>query len=189
MPAEPTLTTPTSIEEYRRLANAFLTGSRFPAGTVVYVIASTAGTRPIQDVIWVSSPTANQEVATALENSSPSGFTPGEASARVTYRVTVPAVDRLSKMRVVLHGSTGSDLAPVLPAGAALAAPPEGASLGDIASAELHITWTNGRGTSAYRLDPRTDAVFLTRGAFELFALTVYQAMYGSDYVAIVNPI
>ena len=61
-----TVTTPTTIAEFRRLANAFLTGSRFPAGTTVYVVASTAGTRPIQAIVNASSDTAYDDVQAAL---------------------------------------------------------------------------------------------------------------------------
>ena len=45
------ITSPTTVAEFRRLANAFVSGSQFEAGTQVYVVALTAGSGGVIDVI------------------------------------------------------------------------------------------------------------------------------------------
>jgi hypothetical protein len=175
----PTIKQPTTIPEFRRLANAFLTGSRYPSGSEVYIVMSTRGLRPINQVIPVDSKDSEAAIDAALKDPSPAGFTDEERGEQVVYRVTVPDVTRLNHILVGPHGWSGCRF---LKHRHNADAPPEGASLERIKSTSLHITWDNGK-TSVYDFPPETDAIGLTRGAAELFALTVYQATYGDDYV------
>ena len=167
------ITQPMTIAEMRRLATAFLSGSRFAAGTQVYVVMSRAGLMPILLIVPVSSPTADDDVAAAL--GSPANQA---ANDLATYQVAVPpTVTAHSVFNPGTHGPTYFTL--VERTGGS--APPAGAKLGDIKSSALHVTWTDDS-TSIYNLDDKTDAVVYTRGAMELFAFTLYQAIYGSDY-------
>jgi hypothetical protein len=175
-----TITSPTTVPEFRRLANAFLSGSRFPSGTQVYVVASTRGLRPINKIIPVDSPTAEADVQAALADTAPVGFSNDEERGnQVTYRVTVPDVSRLNQILIGPHGATGC-LRVRRRAGSDPM--PGDAVLGNIASTSLHITW-NDDTTTIYDFPPETDAVAFTRGAVELFGFPVYQAIYGDDYV------
>jgi hypothetical protein len=173
------ITQPTTVPEFRRLANAFLTGSRFPAGTQVYVVASTRGLRPINRIIAADSPTAEDDVAAALADQAPLGFSQEERRNQVTYLVTVPDVNRLNRFFCIPHGMTGYKH---VRHRRDSAAPPAEAVLGQIKSLSLHVTWPDDT-TTVYDLPEATDAISLTRGALELFAFSVYEAMYGDDYV------
>ena len=166
----PTVTTPTTIDEFRRLSAAFLSGCRFPTGSVVVVVASTTGLRPIHGIFLEGAPTTDYDVATALAASS-------ELAA---YRVTVPSVDRLNRFLPATHGSTGTKK---IMGRTGSAEPPAGAKFSDVQCIEVHVKWGPDQ-TTIYDLDPRSDAMFFTRGAVELFAISVYAAIYGEDYVA-----
>jgi acetylornithine deacetylase/succinyl-diaminopimelate desuccinylase-like protein len=180
--AKPVIKTPTTIEEFRRLANAFITGAPFPAGRTVYVVASTAGLRPIQVMIDAKSSRAAEDVAAALAVRTPPGFTNDEAAHRVVYELDVPETDDLSDIEwpPICHGLTYlfearvSGQVPV----------PTDATLGDVDRIELRITWKEKSvPPSACVLPPTTDAVFLTRGALEAFADPFYGATYGTRYL------
>jgi hypothetical protein len=173
------ITQPTTVPEFRRLANAFLTGSRFPAGMRVYVVASTRGLRPINKIIAVDSPTAERDVAAALAHEAPVGFSAEERAYQVTYLVTVPDVTRLNRILIAPHGATGCKR---VRRRKETARHPDHAVLGNIKSSSLHITW-NDDTTTIYDFPPEVDAVAFTRGAVELFGFSVYQAMYGDDYI------
>lgn len=180
--AKPVIKTPTTIEEFRRLANAFITGAPFPAGRTVYVVASTAGLRPIQVMIDAKSSRAAEDVAAALAVRTPPGFTNDEAAHRVVYELDVPETDDLSDIEwpPICHGLTYlfearvSGQVPV----------PTDATLGDVDQIELRITWKEKSvPPSACVLPPTTDAVFLTRGALEAFAYPFYGTTYGTRYL------
>ena len=174
------ITQPTTIAEMRRLANAFLSGSRYAAGTQVYVVMSRSGLMPISAIVPISSPNADRDVDDALGSAANQ-----QANDLATYQVTVPAtVTALNLFNPGAHGPTTCTL---VERAAGSAAPPAGAKLGDIKSSSLHVTWSDDS-TSVYNLDDKTDAVFYTRGAMELFAFTLYQAVYGSAYLDLFKP-
>lgn len=180
---KPVIRTPTTIEEFRRLSNAFITGAPFPAGRTVYVIASTAGLRPIQVMIDAKSSPAAEDVAAALAVRHPPGFTNNEAAHRVVYELDVPQTDDLSDILdpPPCHGMTY--LVDALVAGGGVRIPTN-AALGDVDKIELRITWKKKSAPpSAYILPPTTDAVFLTQGALEAFAYPFYGTTYGTRYL------
>src|SRR5438067_2513895 len=119
-------TTPTSIEEFRRLSNAFLSGCRFPSGSDVYVVASRSGLREIYGIILVGTSTTEAEVEAAVARGRATHADPYDI---VVYRVIVPNVDRLNTYSAIDHGSTGSSSTK---ARSGSAAPPGGAVLGDV---------------------------------------------------------
>lgn len=174
---KPPIKTPTTIEEFRRLANAFLTGSAFPAGTSVYVIASTAGIRPIQGIVAASDP---DKVSKCLDDHEPHGFRDDEADCRVVYQVTVPEIHPLSEVDPTGHVDTGEEDGILR---GHTAEPPEHATLGDIDRVELHVNWTRGRGKSVYDFRPHTDAILITRGAREALMYPFYGSIYGDAHV------
>ncbi|HEY2025398.1 MAG TPA: hypothetical protein VGG78_00230 [Gemmatimonadaceae bacterium] len=181
-PAKPVIKTPTTIEEFRRLANAFITGAPFPAGQRVFVIGSTAGLRPIQVMIDAKSARAAEDVAAALAVRNPPGFTTDEAAHRVVYELDVPDTGDLSEIDwpPLCHGMTylieASVSGPVRI--------PTNAALGDIGQIELRITWKEKSIPPAVCiLPPTADAVFITQGALEAFAYPFYGTTYGTRYL------
>jgi hypothetical protein len=181
--AKPVIKTPTTIEEFRRLANAFITGAPFPAGRTVYVVASTAGLRPIQVMIDAKSSRAAEHVAAALAVRNPPGFTKDEAKVRVVYELDVPQIDDLSDILdpPICHGMTY--LLDALAADGCEPIPTD-ATLGEVDQIELRITWKKKSvPPSACVLPPTTDAVFLTQGALEAFAYPFYGTTYGTRYL------
>jgi len=176
------ITTPTTVVEFRHLANAFSTGSQFEAGTSVYVVALTAGSRGVIDVIAVNDPEAQSRVNAALAR-----VLPGDATGpRAIYQVAVPLADeedpscvRASFWDPTQHGHCYLE---EMARDASSAAPPASASLNDVASMELRVTWKNDAGTSVYNLRPSVDAITLTQGATETFFLPAYATMFGDAY-------
>ena len=179
---KPVIKTPTTIEEFRRLANAFITGAPFPAGRRVYVVASTAGLRPIQVMIDAKSSRAAEDVAAALAVRNPPGFTTDEAANRVVYELDVPDTAGLSDIEwpPICHGMTY--LFEAQASGPLLLRTK--ATLGDVEQIELRITWKERSVPPSVCVLPATsDAAFLTRGALEAFAYPFYGATYGTRYL------
>jgi hypothetical protein len=52
---------------------------------------------------------------------------------------------------------------------------------------EVRIKWTGERGVTVYEMGENGDAIFLTRGAIEMFAFPAYASAYGDDYIALLK--
>jgi hypothetical protein len=166
---------PNTMDEYRRFGHAFLAGSRFAPNTTVYAVATTVGRRKIQDLFESES-----AALTALNYPPPqdAGFSEEEANARVVYQLVVPGPGRLSEWDPIGHPLTY-----LFRCSRDSVSPPSGAKLADVVSVQVQVTWANDT-TTTYTLPKHCDAVFLTRGAVELFAHPAYSAAYGVDYAS-----
>jgi hypothetical protein len=175
---------PTTIEEYRRLGHAFLAGSKHPAKDCVWVVASTWP--PFHRVQQVCATEAEAEAILAAPVDPRLGWSDAEAERRVIYKVCheKPKDATATYQRQALdeidptgHGMTEPADLPII-AGVS----DDGRIFADVASVELRVNWTDGTSTT-YGSVVTPDAIFITRGAFEMFALPAYGAAYGVAYI------
>jgi len=169
---ETSLRTPTTIMEFRRLGHAFLAGSKFKKGDVVYVVAST--TEPLRRIQETFATLAEAEDAIRRGVQPARGWSPAEARSRVIYQVTVPDADELSQLVIGDHEYTDLDGDDVRMF--------RSKTLGDIASVEVHVTLKTGE-CEVFRPSGVPDAIFISRGAYELFVFPAYQSAFGPKYV------
>jgi hypothetical protein len=165
---------PSTVDEFRRVAHAFLAGSRLEEGSTAFVVASTVGLRRIQGIypsVDAAQSAAGDEVDARL------GWTREEEHNRVIYPVRVPR-SAFPNWVIVMEHPSWTDPVCVAPAPRFR---PGTRTFDQIRSAEVRVTW-NDDTTTTYELSPDTDAVFITRGAAEMFAYPHYAATFGHAY-------
>ena len=167
---------PETIPEFRRLAHAFLGGSRFASGSTVYVVMST--TAPLYRVQGIYETQAEAESVISHHVDPRLGWAKAEEDGRAVYDVTVPHLPFSNDVLVITKDEwTGEQCAlPTPPIRSADDRPP----FREIESMELRINWS-GR-TTTYAIPATSIAVFITRGAAEMFLYPHYADTYGHEY-------
>jgi hypothetical protein len=166
---------PQTIPEYRRLAHAFLAGSRYPAGSTVYVIMSILA--PLYRVQGVFSGLRETEAVLAAPVPRELGWTEAEAAARQIIEADVPETPDFDRVSILGKDEwTGETLAVSDPG-----YPGERRSR-DIESMELVINYT--KGSVRYAIGKQVAAIFITRGAAEMFLLPHALDTFGHVYEA-----
>ena len=172
-----TVRTPSSIEEYRRIAHAFLVGCRFPAGTKVFVVMSNVA--PLYRVQGMYASEA--EAHAAVTSHKPRGFTwtSIELESRTIYQCEVPELGNANKICMLDEGSmteSGNADADKAPDQATL----DALSLPNVQKIQVAITVHDTVVT--YTLPNDTTAIFVTQGAADAFLFSQYYAYFGPEY-------
>ena len=170
--------TPESVHEYLRIAHAFMAGSRFAPGSTVFVVASTQA--PLYRVQGVFANVSEADAAADGPVPGPhSPWSREEAASRVVYEVAVPRLWFTNEVDMIEHPSWTEW--PCCEARFAIRSPNDRPRFDQITAMELHIH--TGDREFVYDVRKETDAIFITRGAAEMFLYPHYAAVFGHEYV------
>jgi hypothetical protein len=165
---------PKSVPEYRRIAHAFLAGSRYPAGSNVYSVMSTVA--PLYRIQGVFPSLREAESVLAAPVPPELGWSEAEAAAREIIEATVPETRNLDGVVVITKDEwTGETLG--IPDASVY---PGEIRSGQIESMELVINSRGGR--VRYAIGPQVIAIFVTRGAAEMFLFPHVLDTFGHEY-------
>ena len=167
---------PQTVPEYRRIAHAFLAGSQYPAGSKVYVIMSTVA--PLYRVQGVFASLREAEAVLASAVPRELGWTEAEAAAREIIEADVPETRDFDRVWVLTKDEwTGESFAMSDPV-----VYPGDRRSSEIESMELVVTYKSGR--VRYPMGKQVAAIFITRGATEMFLLPHAMDTFGHEYEA-----
>jgi hypothetical protein len=166
---------PETVPEFRRIAHAFLAGSQYPPGTTVYLVMSTVA--PMHRIRGVFGELRIAEQV--LQDSVPRElrWTADEAKNRVIITAVVPG-DSAEFNRVLIICKdewTGESFATSDP----IVRPGDRRS-DQIERMELVVTYASG--PVRYAIPKHAAAVFITRGAAEMFLLPHSLDTFGHEY-------
>jgi hypothetical protein len=165
---------PQSVPEYRRIAHAFLAGSRYPAGSTVYAVMSALA--PLFRIQGVFPSLREAETVLAAPVPRELGWSDAEAAAREIIEATVPETRNLDGVVVITKDEwTGETLA-----SADAAINPGEMRSAQIESMELVINY--GARQARYAIGKQVIAIFVTRGAAEMFLFPHVLDTFGHEY-------
>jgi hypothetical protein len=165
---------PKSVPEYRRIAHAFLAGSRYPAGSTVYAVMSTVA--PLYRIQGVFPTYDAAEAVRLAPVPRELGWSDAEAAAREIIEATVPETRNLDGVVVITKDEwTGETLA-----SADAAINPGEMRSAQIESMELVVNYSAGQ--VRYPIGNQVIAIFVTRGAAEMFLFPHVLDTFGHEY-------
>lgn len=162
---------PESVQEYLRLAHAFLAGSRFPPGRTVFVVA--ANVAPLRRVQGIYATADEAETVADGPVDLRLGWSQAERDNRVIYQMVVPDLGYTNDVVMIEHPSwTEWSRCDLL----------DGARPRFDQITEMELRITSGTRTTRYAVSRDADAIFITRGAVELFLSPHHTAVFGRTY-------
>ena len=166
---------PQTVDEYRRIAHAFLAGSRYPTSSTVYAVMSTVP--PLYRIQGVYPTVDEAEAVRAQPVPRTLGWSDAEAAAREIIEAVVPDKKDFDRVLMIAKDEwTGETLA------YADAINPGESRSSEIESMELVVNY--GTRQARYPLGRQVIAIFVTRGAAEMFLFPHVLDTFGHEYEA-----